>query len=69
MPTYNYECHTCGAEFNRRLHYNDDPARVECPNGHDRVRRVYAAPPVVFKGSGFYVTDSRPAEPKASPAS
>ncbi|MBI3160533.1 MAG: zinc ribbon domain-containing protein [Chloroflexi bacterium] len=69
MPTYNYECRQCGAEFNRNLHYNEDPARVDCPNGHAQVRRVYIAPPVVFKGSGYYVTDSHPADSKASPAS
>jgi putative FmdB family regulatory protein len=42
------------------------PARAwgaVCPNGHRRTRRVFSAPAVVFRGSGWYSTDSRPKEP------
>lgn len=66
MPNYTYECPQCGAAFNQNRRFSDDPARVSCPNGHSDVKRIYAAPPVVFKGSGYYVTDSRPPESKAS---
>ena len=58
MPTYTYQCDDCGTVFNKHLSFNDDPNRVTCPkNGSRHVHRIYSAPPVVFKGSGFYVTD------------
>ncbi|MBN2499568.1 MAG: zinc ribbon domain-containing protein [Anaerolineales bacterium] len=58
MPTYTYQCDDCGTVFNKHLSFNDDPNHVTCPqNGSKHVHRVYSAPPVVFKGSGFYVTD------------
>jgi putative FmdB family regulatory protein len=58
MPTYEYECTICGAHFTRWQHFTDPPVQV-CPNGHYAVRRVFSPPAIVFKGSGFYVTDSR----------
>ena len=58
MPTYTYQCNDCGTVFNKHLSFNDDPNQVTCPkNGSKHVHRIYSAPPVVFKGSGFYVTD------------
>lgn len=66
MPYYTYECPLCGAAFSQYLRFSEDPARVSCPNGHKEVKRIYAAPPVVFKGPGYYITDSRPAGTKAS---
>ena len=58
MPTYTYQCDDCGTVFNKHLSFNDDPNHVTCPkNGSKHVHRIYSAPPVVFKGSGFYVTD------------
>ena len=58
MPTYTYQCDDCGTVFNKHLSFNDDPNQVTCPkNGSRHVHRIYSAPPVVFKGSGFYVTD------------
>jgi putative FmdB family regulatory protein len=58
MPIYEYECLTCGTQFEKRQSFSDAP-QAECPNGHDDTRRLLAAPAIVFKGSGFYVTDNR----------
>ena len=58
MPIYEYECLTCGTQFEKRQSFSDAP-EAECPNGHDNTRRLLATPTIVFKGSGFYVTDNR----------
>jgi putative FmdB family regulatory protein len=56
MPVYEYECAVCGMRFSHRRSYGGpDPAA--CPNGHEEIQRVFVAPAVIFKGSGFYVTD------------
>lgn len=56
MPIYEYECLDCGVHFERIQRFSDPPIE-ECPNGHRRVRRVFHAPGIIFKGSGFYTTD------------
>jgi putative FmdB family regulatory protein len=58
MPLYEYECLTCGAHFEKRQSYHDAP-QADCPHGHAQTRRLLVAPVIVFKGSGFYVTDNR----------
>lgn len=58
MPIYEYECLTCGEKFEKRQSFSEEP-RADCPNGHTQTRRLLAAPAIVFKGSGFYVTDSK----------
>lgn len=58
MPMYDYACSTCGNRFEVRQSMRDDPL-TECPRCQGAVRRVIHAPAVVFKGSGFYKTDSR----------
>ena len=58
MPTYQYRCDTCGIEFERKQHFTDKPLE-ECPECDGRVHRVIQPVLVVFKGSGFYVTDNR----------
>lgn len=58
MPIYEYECDSCGVHFERRQLFTDNSI-PSCPNGHALVHRVYSVPGVVFKGSGWYVTDSR----------
>ncbi len=58
MPIYEYECLTCGVTFEKRQSFNDDP-KADCPNGHAETRRLLAAPAIVFKGSGFYINDSK----------
>lgn len=61
MPIYEYLCDTCGLHFEQRRAFSavDIPP---CPNGHTTVHRLFRAPTVVFKGSGWYVTDNRPKE-------
>ncbi len=58
MPTYTYRCNDCGHEFDVRQRMVDDPL-TECPECHGTLRRVVGSVGVVFKGSGFYVTDHR----------
>lgn len=58
MPIYEYECQTCGTVFEKRQSFSEKP-KADCPNGHQDTRRLLAAPAIVFKGSGFYVNDSR----------
>jgi putative FmdB family regulatory protein len=65
MPVYEYECNTCGVHFERRQPYHD-ASLPGCPNGHPLVHRVYSVPRIVFKGSGWYVTDSRKQSPAGS---
>ncbi len=59
MPLYDFSCPTCGAHFEKHLSFSDTLTSVACPNGHLNAQRVYTAPMVQFKGSGWYVTDSR----------
>ena len=54
---YEFTCSTCGQTFEKNLPIQADQSGVRCPSGHTRVRRLYSAPPVLFKGGGFYVTD------------
>ena len=60
MPTYQYACTNddCGLRFERVQAFTDDPIS-SCPDCTQRVRKVYGSVGVVFKGSGFYRTDSR----------
>jgi putative FmdB family regulatory protein len=47
----------CGAHFEKLQHFGD-PAGGTCPNGHKDVHRLFSQPAIIFKGSGFYVTDN-----------
>ncbi|MEJ2747018.1 MAG: zinc ribbon domain-containing protein [Anaerolineae bacterium] len=58
MPIYTYRCKDCGHEFDQRQRMTDDPLTV-CPVCKGHIRRVVNSVGVVFKGSGFYVTDNR----------
>ena len=58
MPLYEYACDTCGIHFEQRQSFRDSNPPT-CPNGHSQIRRVFSVPGIVFKGSGWYVTDSR----------
>jgi len=57
MPTYQYACSACGHEFEVFQAFSDD-SLTACPECKGEVRKVYSAVGVVFKGSGFYKTDS-----------
>jgi putative FmdB family regulatory protein len=59
MPAYEFICETCGKTFEKQLAFDADQSKVRCPSGHTHIHRQYSAPPVVFKGSGYYVTDHR----------
>src|SRR5512138_594855 len=58
MPTYVYECQDCGVRFERLQSYSDAPLR-DCPECGGHVYRVIQPVGVIFKGSGFYVTDNK----------
>jgi putative FmdB family regulatory protein len=58
VPTYQYACTECGHAFEQFQSFSDD-ALTECPQCEGRLRKVFNAVGVVFKGSGFYRTDSR----------
>ncbi len=58
MPKYQYRCADCGAELEVQQKFTDD-ALTQCPTCRGRLRKVFNAVGVVFKGSGFYRTDSR----------
>ncbi len=58
MPTYQYRCTVCETDLEVVQRFTDDPLRV-CPECEGSLRKVYNAVGVVFKGSGFYATDSR----------
>ena len=63
MPTYKYRCKECGHEFEVRQRMSDK-SLTECPVCGGTVRRVVGSVGIVFKGSGFYVTDNRNANGK-----
>ena len=58
MPTYQYACTECGHAFDQFQSFSD-AALTDCPECGGRLRKVFSAAGVVFKGSGFYRTDSR----------
>lgn len=62
MPIYEYECALCHNRFERKQRYEEEPLSC-CPGCGGKAKRVLHSIPVIFKGSGFYVTDSRK-EPK-----
>ncbi len=60
MPLYDYACTDCGRVIEVRHGFNESHADP-CPACGSPMRRVFSAAPIVFKGSGFYLTDSRKA--------
>ena len=58
MPTYQYACTECGEQLEMVQKFSDDPLTV-CPACSGRLRKVFSPVGIVFKGSGFYRTDSR----------
>jgi len=61
MPTYEYACTSCGEHLEVVQAFSDD-ALTTCPNCGGQLRKVFGNIGIVLKGSGFYKTDSRPAQ-------
>ena len=66
MPTYEYECQACHRRVEAVQRFTD-PALTLCEHCGGELRKVFSAVGVVFKGSGFYKTDSRGAEKTSTP--
>lgn len=58
MPVYQYACNDCENEFEKRQGFNDDPIDI-CPSCEGSVRRVISPVGIIFKGTGFYINDSK----------
>ncbi|WP_078625507.1 FmdB family zinc ribbon protein [Streptomyces iakyrus] len=67
MPTYQYQCTACGEGLEAVQKFTDD-ALTECPSCQGRLKKVFSAVGIVFKGSGFYRNDSRGSSSSSSPA-
>jgi putative FmdB family regulatory protein len=68
MPTYEYACRDCGHHLEVVQSFRDAPLET-CTACGGRLRKVYGAAGIIFKGSGYYVTESRKAKAKASSSS
>ncbi len=58
MPIYVYECPSCASRFELRQSFSDE-AKVSCPQCGGDAARIFWPAPIIFKGSGFYITDNR----------
>lgn len=67
MPTYQYTCTECGEPLEAVQKFSDAPLTV-CPACGGRLRKVFSPVGIVFKGSGFYRTDSRNGSSSTAPA-
>ena len=65
MPLYEYECGLCCYRFEMKQGFDAEPVGI-CPQCQGRARRVLHSTPLLFKGSGFYITDSRQGKEKTS---
>lgn len=68
MPTYQYACTACSEQFEVVQKFTD-ASLTECPSCKGRLRKVFSPVGIVFKGSGFYRTDSRSSSSSSTPAS
>jgi len=57
MPVYVYECDVCGKQYELHRHFGAPHPDI-CPEGHAGLHHVFSPPTIIFKGSGFYVTDN-----------
>jgi len=67
VPTYSYACTECDNRFDAVQAFSDD-ALTECPKCQGRLRKLFGSVGVVFKGSGFYRTDSRDSKSSSTAA-
>ena len=68
MPTYQYRCTACANELEAFQKFTDDPLTT-CEECGGSLRKLYNAVGIVFKGSGFYATDSRKSKSASKPSS
>ena len=68
MPIYEYECGACGRRFEELQRMTDDPLTTDPECGGD-VHRVIQPVGIIFKGAGFYATDSRKSSSTTSTSS
>jgi len=62
VPLYEYECSLCHGHFEKKQRFSDKPITI-CPQCQGKAHRVFHPAPVIFKGSGFYITDNRKGDP------
>ena len=67
MPTYQYACTACDHDFEAFQSFTED-SLTQCPECKGEIKKVYSAVGVVFKGSGFYKTDSAKSLTASAPA-
>jgi len=68
MPVYQYQCTNCKVRFELRQSFQDKPVAA-CPACHSDARRLFIPVPILFKGPGFYITDSREEKEKKADSS
>jgi putative FmdB family regulatory protein len=69
MPIYQYKCRNCGANIEKMQSFSAEPL-VECPECHQQtLRKVVSAAGIIFKGSGWYITDSKKSSSAVAPSS
>ena len=72
MPVYEYQCEKCHHQFELKQGFKDS-SEVTCPQCGSKAKRIFSPVPIIFKGPGFYTTDSRqaggeaPKPPKPKP--
>jgi putative FmdB family regulatory protein len=66
MPIYDYECNKCHHRFELKKSFTEDSS-AKCPECKGKASRIITSVPVIFKGSGFYVTDHKKNNPASTP--
>jgi putative FmdB family regulatory protein len=66
MPIYDYECNKCHHRFELKKSFTEDSS-AKCPECKSKASRIITSVPVIFKGSGFYVTDHKKSNPASTP--
>jgi putative FmdB family regulatory protein len=59
MPTYEYECENCACRFELKRRFDEDAGNSCCPRCQGKGRRLFSPSLILYKGSGFYITDSQ----------
>ena len=59
MPIYEYKCEQCACKFELVRRFDEDAGSLCCPQCQGTARQIFSPPAILFKGSGFYITDSR----------